>query len=227
MQATPCNLSDCFLCRTCLPEWKAALAVHKENRAFKKGRTIFREGDPVQGIFFVYSGSVKIHKQWTAGKELILRFARKGDIVGHRGLGDARYPISATALEDTVLCFIPAEFLEATLRVNAGFTYELLQFYVSELQRAEKRMRNLAHMEVKGRIADALLQIAEVYGRGEDGFIPIDITRQDIASYAGTTYETVFKFLTGLAATGHITTAGKRFRVDDRAALQRFIVNDL
>ncbi|RYD86525.1 MAG: cyclic nucleotide-binding domain-containing protein, partial [Sphingobacteriales bacterium] len=87
MKAPACNLSDCFLCRFCIPEWKPALAAHRENRQFKKGKPLFREGDPVTGIYFLYNGSVKIHKQWTAGKELILRFARTGDIVGHRGLG--------------------------------------------------------------------------------------------------------------------------------------------
>lgn len=193
----------------------------------KRGKTLFSEGDPVAGIYFIYSGSVKIYKQWTEDKELILRFAKAGDIVGHRGLGDTVYPISATALEDTVVCFIPNDFLEATLKTNPDFTYKLMHFYATELQKAEKRMRNLAHMEVKGRIADALLQIAGVYGNGEDGFIATSLTRQDIASYAGTTYETVFKFFTELVSAGIISTAGKNIRIDRTAELQKFIVNNL
>src|SRR5689334_13459120 len=118
MQAVSCNLSSCFLCSNCIPEWKEAIAVRKANSLIKRGKTLFREGDAVEGIFFIYSGAVKIHKQWTEDKELILRFAKGGDIVGHRGLVDAVYPISATALEDTVVCFIPNDFLEATLKTN-------------------------------------------------------------------------------------------------------------
>ncbi|RYZ24545.1 MAG: Crp/Fnr family transcriptional regulator [Chitinophagaceae bacterium] len=225
MSPQPCNLTDCFLCRFCVPEWKAALAVHRENRVFKKGKTLFREGDPVDGIYFVYSGSVKVHKQWTESKELILRFAVKGDIVGHRGLGETAFPVTATALQDTIACFLPNSFLEATLKVNPNFTYQLMQFYATELQKAEKRMRNLAHMEVKGRIADAVLQIAALYGTDDGGFIDTDMTRQDIASYAGTTYETVFKFFVELAHTGAIRTSGKRIRIDRPDALHRFLVN--
>ncbi|RYD86391.1 MAG: Crp/Fnr family transcriptional regulator, partial [Sphingobacteriales bacterium] len=148
-----------------------------------------------------------------------------GDIVGHRGLGETVYPITATALEDTTVCFVPNHFLEATLKVNPAFTYELMQFYAAELQKAEGRMRNLAHMEVKGRIADAVLQIARVYGTDNEGFINADITRQDIASYAGTTYETVFKFFTELGQSGLISTSGKRIRLQSPDALQQFIVN--
>src|SRR6478735_2107793 len=107
MRNVPCNLSDCFLCRTCIPEWKAAVALNKTTWLIKKGRVIITEGDPVQGIYFLNSGSVKVSKKWGKDKELILRFAVAGDILGYRGLGgEALYPISAAALEDCQVCFI-------------------------------------------------------------------------------------------------------------------------
>ena len=94
-----CDLQSCFLCRQCLPEWLPAIQAHRKNLNFRKGELIFREGEPVRGIYFVYSGTVKVHKQWGTEKELILRFAQQGEIFGHRGLGqEAIYPISATAL---------------------------------------------------------------------------------------------------------------------------------
>src|SRR5258708_35226270 len=92
-----CDLESCFLCNRCLPEWKPAIAEHRDSLHFRKGEMIFKEGDKVEGIYFVCSGKVKVHKQWGTEKELIIRLARKGDIVGHRGLGqDSIYPISAT-----------------------------------------------------------------------------------------------------------------------------------
>src|SRR6202012_2484120 len=145
-------LDFCFLCRHCLPQWKELVAIKKQTIFIKKGKPLFKEGEKVQGIYFIYSGSVKIHTAWTEDKEIIIRWATAGDIAGHRGLGDETYPISATALEDTTACFISNEFLEITLKANPSLTYKLLQFYASELQRAERRMRNLVHMEVKGRI---------------------------------------------------------------------------
>ena len=223
MQAVSCNLEDCFLCRFCIPEWKEAIAVKKTTLLVKKGKQLFREGENVKGIFFIYSGSVKIHKQWTDGKELVLRFAKAGDIAGHRGLGGGdHYPVSATALEDTKLCFIANDFLEATLKTNHGLTYTLLQFYAAELQKAEQRMRDLAHMEVKGRVAGALLEIAGFFGLDKDKFIAVPITRQDIASYAGTTYETVFKFFTELVGAKIISTSGKNIRIHEPEKLKKY-----
>lgn len=221
-----CDLQTCFLCSNCIPEWKEVIAVKKTTLSFKKGKQIFSEGEPVKGIFFIYSGSVKVHKQWTDEKELILRFAKKGDILGHRGLGgNDVYPIAATALEDVKLCFISNDFLEATLKTNHDLTYKLMHFYATELQRAEKRMRNMAHMEVKGRIADALLEMADVFGLDNEQYITVALTRNDIASYAGTTYETVFKFLTELSAAGTISTEGKKIKINNPERLKQFISN--
>ena len=219
-----CNLESCFLCRHCLPEWKSLVAIHKKTFLFKKGKKIFGEGDPVEGIFFIYDGSVKVSMSWEDGKELLIRFATRGDVLGHRGFGgNLVYPISATALEDSTVCFIDNSFLETTFRANTDFTYHLMHLYAAELQRAEKRMRDLAHREVKGRIALALLEMADVFGTGEDQYILVPVTRQDIASYAGTTYETVFKFFTELSAREILSTAGKNVKINDREALQSFV----
>lgn len=224
MNTASCGLDRCFLCSHCLPEWKNLVALHKNTIVFKKGKKIFSEGDPVQGIFFVYDGTIKVSMKWDGQKELIVRFARPGDVLGHRGFGGtAIYPISATALEDCKVCFIDNNFLETSLKANTELTYQLMQLYASDLLKAEKRMRDLAHREVKGRIALTVLEIADTFGTGDDQYITVPISRQDIASYAGTTYETVFKFFTELANKNILTTAGKSLKIDDRKALETFI----
>jgi len=224
MSTATCGLDRCFLCSHCLPEWKNLVALHKSTMIFKKGKKIFNEGDPVQGIFFVYEGTIKVSMKWDGQKELIIRFARTGDVLGHRGFGGtAVYPISATALEDCKVCFIDNSFLETSLKANTELTYQLMQLYAADLLKAEKRMRDLAHREVKGRIAMTVLEIADTFGTGEDQYITLPISRQDIASYAGTTYETVFKFFTELANKNILTTAGKSLKIDDRKALESFL----
>jgi len=224
MPETTCNLDSCFLCKNCIPEWKEIIAMKKKTLFFKKGTVIFSEGSPVEGIFFLIEGAVKVYKQWAEQRELIVRFAKAGDVLGHRGLGgDNLYPISATSLEDTRACYIPNDFLEATLQTNPAFTYRLMHLYANELQKAEKRMRDMALMEVKGRIALALLEIADLFGTDDEKYIAIPITRQDIASYAGTTYETVFKFFTELVIQNILSTIGKRIKINKVDALQKFI----
>ena len=218
-----CDLESCFLCQRCLPEWIPAIATHKKNLHFKKGELVFREGDLVEGIYFVYRGKVKVHKKWDSEKELIIRFAGKGDIFGHRGLGhDHHYPISATALEPLEVCFIDLDFFRATAKVNQEFVYQLLLFFADELQESERRMRNLAHMQVKGRIAQALLTLQDKFGMTENGLINITLSRQDLASFAGTTYETVFRIINELAQENMIRLEGKDIAIPDTKALSSF-----
>ncbi|HSB92766.1 MAG TPA: Crp/Fnr family transcriptional regulator [Flavitalea sp.] len=221
MADVSCDLKSCFLCTNCSPSWKALIAVKKTTHLFKRGKRVFVEGDPVSGIYFMNTGSVKISKNWGGEKDIILRFAIAGDVLGHRGFGgEPVYPVTATALEDSIACFIDNELLESTLMTNISFTYQLMQEYAKELLRAEHRMWDLAHRDVKDRIILALFEIADAFGSMDNDFISIPITRQDIAAYAGTSYETVFKLFAELSAKNKLTTLGKHIKINDRPALE-------
>lgn len=216
-----CDLSSCLLCSGCLKEWHPAIASHKKTIHVKKGTVIFKEGDPVEGIFFLYTGKVKVHKKWGGGKELIVRIAGNGSIFGHRGLGKSNfYPISATALEPVTYCYIDLGFFMATLKTNHDFTLQLLMFYAEELQESERNMRNLAHMNVKGRLAQALLMLHEKFGANSAGNIDIALSRQDLASMAGTTYETVFRVLAEMTQEGILAVSNKDISILDKEKLQ-------
>lgn len=209
-----CDLTTCMLCRLCLKEWLPAVQARHQNFSLKKGEMLFKEGDKVTGIYFVYAGKVKVHKHWGSDKELIVRFACKGDIVGHRGVGhELVYPISATALEPVTLCYIDMAFFQASLRVNHTFLYELMLFYAGELQESEKHMRNLAHMPVKGRVANALLLLYSKFGCNSNGVLNMKISRQDLAAYTGATYETVFRTLNELVHERIIAITNKEIAI--------------
>ena len=215
-----CDLKTCFMCQLSLPEWHPAIANNRKNFIAKKGESIFNEGDPVQGVYFVTSGNVKIHKKW-GDKELILRFANDGAIFGHRGITtkiDA-YPISATALETTHFCVIDLDFFKTTLKVNHDFAHNMLMFYADELHSSERKMRNLALMSVKGRLAVALLELKEQFGLDQDGFLSLELSRQDLAAFTGATYETVFRTMNELLAEQLIKVKGKALGILNEAGL--------
>ncbi len=222
-QKNTCDLKSCTFCRLCLKEWLPAIDSNRKIFNYKKSERIFNENEVVAGMYFIYSGTVKVHKQW-GDKELIVRFAKKGDIFGHRGLGnDTHYPISATALEPVTVCFIDLDFFKASLKVNHEYAYHLMMFFADELQESEKKMRDLAHMSVKGRIANALIRLKTKFGLHKDGYIDILLSRQDIASFAGTTYETVFRMLTEFMEMGIIKIDGKKITVIDENELYSLI----
>jgi CRP-like cAMP-binding protein len=165
---------------------------------------------------------VKVHKHWGEEKELIVRFAQAGAIVGHRGIGSEMiYPVSATALEPVTVCYIDLDFFQSTLKVNHTFLHELMMFYAQELQESEKNMRNLVHMPVKGRLANALLLLRDKFGSSEDGTIDMTLSRQDLASFTGTTYETAFRIMSELIQENVIAVSGKSIAVLNVERLQQ------
>ncbi|WP_316846417.1 Crp/Fnr family transcriptional regulator [Pedobacter psychrodurus] len=222
-----CDVKSCFLCSRVIADWLPAVAQKKRNFQLKKGDQLFMETETVSGIFFVFSGTIKVHKKWDNEKELIIRFAKPGDVIGHLGLGkNPTYPVSATALEQANVCFIDLEFFRSSLTVNPGLTYQMMDFFASELQESHERMRNLAHMPVKARIATALLSLRSQFGTDASGAIDLDISRQDIASYSGTTYETLFKVFTEFTKAGKLSANGKRINVLDTSFLQLVVTDD-
>jgi CRP/FNR family transcriptional regulator len=205
-----CDLQSCVMCRQCLKDWLPAIDNNRKSFHFKKGELLFKESETMTGMYFINTGLVKVHKHWNNDKELILRIAKNGDIVGHRGLGtDTIYPVSGTALEPTDVCYVDLDFFNSTLKVNPGFLYHLLMFFASELKESEKRMRNLAHMSVKGRVSNALLFLRQKFGISSEGYINVLLSRQDLASYTGTTYETLFRTMNELIEEKAIKMDGK------------------
>jgi len=209
------------MCQHILPEWRLAISSHKKNVIAKKGELIIKEGDPVTCVYFVTSGNVKVHKQW-GDKELIVRFANNGAIIGHRGISSKTsvYPISATALETTSLCYIDIEFFKTTLKVNADFAYNLLLFYADELQTSEKKMHELALMSVKSRLAIAILSLRDQFGLTPEGFLNLPLSRQDLAAYVGATYETVFRTMNELLSEKLIHAKDKMIGILDLSGLE-------
>ncbi len=201
----PCDLSRCLLCQNSLEGWLPLIDANRQMLTFKKKDVIFSEGSQVTGVYFVYEGTVKIHKVWALQRELILNFARSGEMIGYRALGNNQIlPITATALDDVTICFVALPFFELSIQSNHQLTIALMKFYANALQEAEKRMRNMALMEVKGRVAETLLMLHRKFGTDQTGRIDMTLSRQDMAAYAGTTYETFFRTLNDLKAGGTI-----------------------
>jgi CRP/FNR family transcriptional regulator len=216
MAKNECDLKSCFLCKFCLKDWIPAVAANRKNFEVKKGQQLFKEGDPATGIYFIFSGAVKVHKRWDNEKELILRFARTGDIVGQMGLGaEATYPVSATAIEAGLVCFVDMAFFESTLNINTQFTKQLVLVLANDLKESEKRMRNLAHMPVKGRVAQALINLKNQFGTNNDGYINIELSRQDLASFTGASYESLFRMINDLVDEKLIAVSGKSILITD------------
>lgn len=209
MKSKKTNTCDhsCIMCRYVLQDWLGQIDLHRKNIKLKKGEQFITEGESVRGIYFVQSGLVKVHRN-LGDKETIVRFAKKGDIVGHRGISTEKtvYPISATTLDVTQLCFVELPFFLSTLRINPELSYRLMLFFADELHLSEQKMANLTQLAVKNRLAWSLLLLHRVFSEEDvNGYIGLTLSKKDLASYVGTTYETVYRIVNELIELDAIT----------------------
>ncbi|MCC6383923.1 MAG: Crp/Fnr family transcriptional regulator [Bacteroidia bacterium] len=180
----------------------------------KKGQQIFFEGAPVTGIFFILEGKVKVFKSGINGRQQIVRLARSGDILGHRGFGGNNiYPVGASTLEDSKICFIESSVFFNTLKNEPELAIQLLLFYAEELKTTETKLRNQAQMTIREKITDALLYIYERYHVDGDNTLDVHLSRQDIADLAGTNREQISRLITEFEYEGIIKTKGKRIEI--------------
>ncbi|APY12621.1 transcriptional regulator [Seonamhaeicola sp. S2-3] len=198
--------------------------LDEKNEIFcKKGQQFIIEGAPVNGLFFILQGKVKVFRTGINGKEQIVRFAKNGEIIGHRGFGtEEYYPIGAIALEDTALCYFSKESLQKGLRENSEFTYNLMLFYANELNRSESKVKSLSQMTVRERVVDTLLYINRKFGN-LNGFLNLPLSRKEYADYAGTSEEQVIRVFSALKKEGLISASGKKIGINDVELLSKEI----
>jgi len=196
IECSACKNEKCFVKLGCFDEWLYKISSNKNQYWCKKGSYIFREGEPVYGIHFIQEGGVKIVTTSLHGREQIVRLAKEGQILGHRGLGRTYYYFNAVALKDTLVCLIENElFYEACMNCPK-FAYNLIFFYASELRRAELRVKYQAQMNIREKVAMAFVYIYEVFGMNQETrMLNISLSRQDLADIAGTTSEQVTRQL--------------------------------
>lgn len=177
-------------------EWLNQISNSKYQEWYKKGDYIFREGEPIYGIHFIQQGGVKVVTKSLHGREQIVRLAKEGEILGHRGLGRTYYYFNAVALMDSLVCFVENEMFYDACMNCPKFAFKLIFFYASELRRAELRVKYQAQMNVREKVAMAFSYINEVFGLNTaTKMLNISLSRQDIADIAGTTAEQVSRQL--------------------------------
>ena len=191
------------------------LNLSKGCNTFKKGQIIFNEGGFPHGIFCVNSGKIKITQSGDEGKEQIVRFAKDGDILGYRTLlsGD-KYSSSATAIDDSSICFIPKNTFFNLIGKNANLSMEIMKLLSHDLKMAEHKITDLAQKPVRERMAEALLFLKETYGyENDNATINVILSREEIANMVGTTRETATRLLSEFKDDSIVALIGKKIKI--------------
>jgi CRP-like cAMP-binding protein len=185
-------------------------------RQYPKDTVVFFENEEGDTFFMILEGRVKVTILGDDGREVILSVLGRGDFFGEMALLDNE-PRSATtiAVEDTELLSLSRPDFQSVLSVNQSITAGLIRVLSTRLRRANHQISTLALLDVYGRVARVILDMAREEGRRlKDGRIAFRRpTHQEIANRIGTTRETVTRMLKDLQRQGLIHADGKEFVV--------------
>lgn len=191
---------DAFLEKYISEEWSLLAAKYITSKKYSKNTNILTEGEKVKGVCFINNGMVKVVSHYDPDNERLLRLSGNGDLLGHRAISSTHYPISAIALVDSEVSFIPIEIFNKLIKNNPDFAFYLIDFLASELKSTEDHMKSMIHNEVIIRIGKIFCMLIDAYGfdSNDSRKLYYSLSRSDIASFAGTSYETVIRNLAKL-----------------------------
>lgn len=218
---------DCSLSSLCLPLALSSKEVDqldiiiKRGRPLKKGEHLFMEGDPFTSIFAVRSGALKTYTVTNEGEEQITGFYLPSEILGLSGLDTDAYPVSAQAMETTMICEIPFEQLEDLADQHPLLRRHFMRLMSKRIREDQQMMLLLSKKNADERIATFLINLASRFRRR--GFsshsFRLSMSRNEMGSYLGLAVETVSRVFTRFQKSGLISAVGKEVEIRDPAQL--------
>jgi CRP/FNR family transcriptional regulator, cyclic AMP receptor protein len=189
-----------------------------------RGERLFSEGDKGDKLYIILAGKIKLTKAAPDGRENLLSVHGPGEMFGELSLFD---PIprtsSATAVTSAELAGVAHDDLRAWLSTRPEVAMHLLQALAQRLRRINEVKADLVFTDVPGRVAKALLDLAERFGTPTAAGIQVnhDLTQEELAQLVGASRETVNKALADFAARGWLQLAAKSVLITDVDRLRK------
>lgn len=201
----------------------ARVANCKEAYSVKKGENIFEEGEILNGVFCIQEGVCKLSKLSANGKDQIVKLVKSGELLGQRSMiSDEPANLSATALEDMEVCFLPRKEIMSLFNSNNQFSMEMMKSICIDLKESDDHMVSMAQKTVKERLAETLLFLEEEFGiNKEDGTLRIQLSREELAGMIGTATESCIRLLSEFNKNGLVTLVGKKIALKDKIQLRK------
>lgn len=194
------------------------LASIAMERLYKKGSTIFSDGEPGIGFFVVKTGRIKIFKLSPDGKEQILHLFGTGEPFGEVPVFEGRaFPAHAVALEDSTTVFFPRSAFIDLIKRNPSLALSMLAILSRRLRRFTMLVEDLSLKEVPGRLAAHFLYVSEQEHGADE--LRLDLPKGQLAALLGTIPETLSRILTKMVKQGLIESDGPRITILDREGL--------
>ena len=205
-------------------EGAKALRAGIEEVRLARGDKLFAEGVAGDRLYVILAGKIKLTRAAPDGRENLLSVLGPGEMFGELSLFDPRpRTASAVAITETTLAALAHEYLRHWLPGRPDVALHLLRALAQRLRRANDVMADLVFTDVPGRVAKALLDLADRFGEQQDGGVQVhhDLTQEELAQLVGASRETVNKALADFSTRGWLQLHAKSVLIRDRDRLAR------
>ena len=206
------------------PEAREALAGALQYGDYTRGEQVFTEGEQGDTLFIVLTGKVKVGRRAADGRENMLSVMGPSDMFGELSLFDpGPRTATATVLTDARLASLAHSALRPWLSDRPEISEQLLRVLARRLRRTNDALADLIFTDVPGRVAKALLELAERFGTQEGDGVRVhhDLTQEELAQLVGASRETVNKALADFSARGWMRVDSRAVTILDRERLAR------
>lgn len=188
------------------------LASRGQTRTFPKNAVIINEGDRGDTLFVILSGKVKVYVSDDDGREMILDMHDAGEYVGEMSLDGRPRSASVMTLEPTTCSVLSRDELRAAIARNPDIAMAIIEKLIERARIATDNVKNLALMDVYGRVARLLLSLAK-----EDNgklVVPDRMTQQDIADRVGASRDMISRIFKDLTVGGYVTVENRQITIN-------------
>lgn len=193
----------------------------ESQHSWKKGTVVFRENKPVQAVFFLRSGKVKLVKKDRKNHNFLLGLLKPGDSMGlQSALRNAPYTATAIALEDISVTRVETAVFLQWVAQHPDSSQHVLRLLCSELARVEDRMNSMMRTSASTRLAEVLLMLDKAYGVDSVGNLAIRLKPREYADLTNVARGTMYRLLKRFAESGLVGIQGTSVRLINREGLR-------
>ena len=222
------NVSKPNSCAICPYKWKYLNLLDNDDIGaiqnncyiinFKKGETICKQNSEVTHALFLAKGMVKLYME-QGNKNQILKFVKGGNYIDFQTLFAETYQYSVKAIENVMVCMINKDIILDLTKTNPKYLFQITKAISTSTNTVYKKISSLNQKQVRGRIAESLLELAdEIYGSYS---FEMNITRKELAEYSSMSMENAVRVLSEYKKDKIIALKGKHVTILEPEILKK------
>ena len=190
--------------------------MNKKQMKFAKGELFVHENTPFNGVYCVQQGVVKIYTTGAKNKDFTLWFARPGDFVGLDSfINNENYTFSAVAVDEVVVCFIPADDFQSVLLKEPEISIGLMKDLCDKINFIEDRITSISKKKIREQFAEILLSLSMRNKTIHDGEVHVDFAVKDLANVVGTSKKHLDEILSEFSDLKVVSRRNQKLIIED------------